>query len=75
MKKVLLLGAVVAASHILLSADVTIPSTYDEVRGEWVGDVVALTNAIANIKAYDRIILSKGVYDLSPLLQAQNTLC
>lgn len=70
MKKVLLLGAVVAASHILLSADVTIPSTYDEVRGEWVGDVVALTNAIANIQAYDRIILSKGVYDLSPVTNA-----
>ena len=45
----------------------TVPSVYDERSGRWIGDVDALTNAFVNVKAYETIVLSKGVYDLSPV--------
>jgi hypothetical protein len=44
-----------------------VPSLYDESSGKWIGDVDALTNAFANAKANETIVLSKGVYDLSPV--------
>ena len=50
--------------------EVTVSSTYDEASGTWVGDVTALTNAIANAAKYQKVYLSKGVYDLSPLTNA-----
>ena len=52
------------------AADITIPSTYDEETGTWTGDVTALTNAIRNAANYQKIYLSKGVYDLTPLTNA-----
>ena len=51
-------------------ADVTIPSTYDEASGKWIGDVVALTNALKNVVKNQTITLSKGEYDLSVLAEA-----
>ena len=43
-------------------------SNYNEAKQEWyVGDVVALTNALANVKEKDTVILSEGEYDLSVL--------
>ena len=55
---------------MVYGADVTIPSTYDEASGTWIGDVAALTNAIMNTISNQKIFLSKGVYDLSPLTNA-----
>ena len=49
-------------------ATVTIPSTYDEATDQWIGDVVALTNELRNIKSNNTVIeLSKGIYDLTPI--------
>lgn len=48
-------------------ATVTVPSTYDEASGQWIGDVVALTNALATTAKNSTIFLEKGVYDLTPL--------
>ena len=53
-----------AAAH---SDDVTVPSTYDAETDTWIGDVVALTNALKNAVANQTIYLSKGVYDISAL--------
>ena len=47
--------------------DVTITSTYDAETDTWIGDVVALTNALKNAEADQTIYLEKGVYDLSSL--------
>jgi len=47
--------------------DVTITSTYDAETDTWIGDVVALTNALKNAVANQTIYLEKGVYDLSAL--------
>ena len=47
--------------------DVTVPSTYDAEKDAWIGDFVALTNAIKNQVANQTIYLSKGMYDLSSL--------
>ena len=52
------------------AATVTIPSTYDEATQQWVGDVVALTNAITTNATWTTFKLEKGVYDLSPLTNA-----
>lgn len=64
------LGFSVSFCAMVHGADVTIPSAYDEATGTWIGDVPALTNAIKNAVANQKIILSKGVYDLSPLTNA-----
>ena len=64
------LGFSVSLCALAHGADVTIPSTYDEVSDTWIGDVTALTNAIATSSGWHKIILSKGVYDLSPLTNA-----
>lgn len=60
------MSALCAASTF--GATVTVPSTYDEASGQWIGDVVALTNALRNIKSNNTVIeLSKGIYDLTPI--------
>lgn len=64
------LGFSVSLCALAHGADVTIPSTYDEASDTWIGDVTALTNAIATSSGWHKIILSKGVYDLSPLTNA-----
>ena len=49
-------------------ATITVPSTYDEASGQWIGDVVALTNELRNIKSNNTVIeLSRGIYDLTPI--------
>ena len=64
----------IAASCLALAAvaaafadDVTVPSTYDAETDTWIGDVVALTNALKNAVNDQTIYLSKGVYDISAL--------
>ena len=52
------------------AADVTVPSRYDEATDTWIGDVDFLTNAFKNVTASQKIYLSKGIYDLSPLTNA-----
>ena len=64
------LGFSILLCALALGADVTIPSTYDEESDTWIGDVTELTNAIKTAVANQKIILSKGVYDLSPLTNA-----
>ena len=49
---------------------IEISSTYDEDSGKWVGDVVAFTNALNNLKANDVISLAKGEYDVSFMTNA-----
>ena len=52
---------------------------YNEEKQEWyVGDVVALTNALTKVKENDTVILSKGEYDLSflaesPMVTSENS--
>ena len=65
-RKLALLFAVVVCSSSF-AADVTVPSTYDEATDTWIGNFVALTNAMKNQVAGQTIYLSKGVYDLTPL--------
>ena len=54
-------------------------SNYNEAKQEWyVGDVVALTNALTNVKENDTVILSEGEYDLSflaesPMVTSENS--
>ena len=48
----------------------TVPSRYDETTGKYIGDVVALTNAIKNIANNGEIVLSRGEYDVSVLADA-----
>ena len=54
-----------AAFAAVSAADIPVSSTEVE-PGVWVGDVVALTNALKTCKAGDTIILAKGTYDLTP---------
>ena len=54
----------------LTAAETTVPSYYDEESGVWIGDVVALTNAIKNVAANGTVILEKGIYDVSFLVDA-----
>ncbi len=55
-----------AAFAAAFADDIPVSSTEVE-PGVWVGDVVALTNALKTCKAGDTIILAKGTYDLTPL--------
>ena len=50
-----------AAFAVAFAEDIPVPSTEVE-PGVWVGDVVALTNALKTCKAGDTIILAKGTY-------------
>jgi len=59
-----------AAFAVAFADDVTVPSTYDAETDTWIGDVVALTNALKNATANQIIYLEKGVYDLSPVTNA-----
>ena len=43
--------AIVLSCWGVFAADVTIPSTWDEASQTYIGDVVALTNAMANLAA------------------------
>jgi hypothetical protein len=57
--------------YTLSAAEETVvPSRYDEEMGVWIGDVVALTNAIKNVAASGTITLKKGIYDVSFLADA-----
>jgi hypothetical protein len=57
--------------YTLSAAEETVvPSRYDEEMGVWIGDVVALTNAIKNVAASGTITLEKGIYDVSFLADA-----
>ena len=67
---VVAVAATLAFTSSLRATSTTIPSTYDELSGKWIGDVVALTNAITNIADNDEIILSRGEYDVSVLTNA-----
>ena len=67
-RKIALLVAFAACAGF--GADVTIPSTYDAETDTWIGDVVALTNALKNVVKNQTITLSKGVYDLSVLAES-----
>ena len=66
------LGLLVSVAAMSSFADrtITIQSTYDGGTGKWVGDVVALTNALMTQAANDLILLEKGEYDLSLLENA-----
>ncbi|MBR2838317.1 MAG: hypothetical protein IKE55_06030 [Kiritimatiellae bacterium] len=68
--RVMLVAAVAASCAVVDGADVTVPSTWDSGRQQWVGDVDALTNAMATAVANQTIYLSRGIYDLSPLADA-----
>ena len=61
-------GAAVTA--MLGNCAVTVPSTYDEASGKWIGDVVALTNALKTIGTWNTLYLEKGVYDVSFMTNA-----
>ena len=64
MKKSFLLFAVAFASSIGAAAEITVPSTYDEASGKWIGDIHALTNALHQSKSTaNTIYLSKGEYE------------
>lgn len=52
----------------VLAVDVVVPSAYDEAQGIYIGDVSSLTNALCNVEQGQTVRLSRGVYDLSPLL-------
>jgi len=65
---VLSLAFALAAS--VQGATYTIPSTYDESTGQWVGDVVELTNVLSTIGTWQTVKLSKGVYDISMMTNA-----
>jgi hypothetical protein len=60
--------AVGVAAGMLLSAaakEIVVTSSYDEATATWVGDVVALTNALKTVAQNDVITLSKGVYSIA----------
>ena len=59
-----------AVVAMLGNCAVTVPSTYDESTGEWIGDVVALTNALKTIGTWNTLYLEKGVYDVSFMTNA-----
>lgn len=63
--------AVILLCWGVFAADVTIPSTWDEASQTYIGDVIALTNAMANLAANQTVYLSRGVYDLSFLADAE----
>ena len=48
-----------------MAKEITVPSSYDEETGTWIGDVVALTNAIKSVAESDTITLSKGIYSIA----------
>ena len=54
--------AIVAVAY---GAGVTVTSSWDEETQTWIGDVVALTNALNKCSAGDVIRLEKGVYDIA----------
>lgn len=62
--------ATVAATQAIADDSVLIPSSYDEASGRWIGDVDALTNALANLTKGQTVTLSKGIYDVSPVTNA-----
>ena len=68
--RIALFGLVAAACIGAQGADVIIPSTYDSETDTWIGNVDAFTNAVATAVAGQTIILSKGIYDLSPVTNA-----
>ena len=51
-------------------ADVTVSSTWDPATQTWIGNVTELTNALRNAANNQTVLLSRGVYDLSPLTNA-----
>lgn len=52
-----LVSASLLASHSILAEEIIVPSTCDEESGCLIGDVVALTNAIHNVKENGVIVL------------------
>ena len=71
MKKFLIASAMIAVSQILLSDNITVPSTYDEASGKWIGNIHALTNALHKSKStQNTIYLSQGEYDVTSLTNA-----
>ena len=52
-----LVSASLLASHSILAEEIIVPSTCDEESGCLIGDVVALTNAIHNVKENGDIVL------------------
>ena len=59
------------ASSIGAAAEITVPSTYDEASGKWIGDIHALTNALHQSKSTaNTIYLAKGEYDVTSLTNA-----
>ena len=69
MKRIIALVSL-AITAVLYGADVTVPSSWNEEKQAWLGDVDALTNALKNATANQKIYLSKGIYDLSPITNA-----
>ena len=69
MKRIIALISL-ATTAVLYGADVTVPSSWNEEKQAWIGDVDALTNAISKAVANQKIYLSRGIYDLSPLTNA-----
>lgn len=71
MKKSFLLFVAAIASSVGAAAEITVPSTYDEASGKWIGDIHALTNALHQSKSTENTIyLSKGEYDVTSLTNA-----
>ena len=69
-RTIALLAAAFAAASVSAATTYNIPSTYDDASGKWIGDAVALTNAITKVAKNDVIILAKGEYDLSFLAES-----
>ena len=69
MKRIIVLISL-AITVVVYGADVTVPSSWNEEKQAWIGDVDVLTNAISKAVANQKIYLSKGIYDLSPLTNA-----
>ena len=65
MKKSCLLFVAAIASSVGAAAEITVPSTYDEASGKWIGDVDKLTNALHTAVDGRVIYLEKGEYDIS----------
>lgn len=66
-----LIGSVVFAGLVsTVHGAMTVPSTYDEASGKWIGDTVALTNALTTIGTWNTLYLEKGVYDISFMTNA-----
>jgi hypothetical protein len=65
MKKSCLLLVAAIASSVGAAAEITVPSTYDEATGKWIGNVDELTNALHTAAAGCVVYLEKGEYDIS----------